>query len=128
MQWLRKKKNFRNFSKILNIFKILSSFVRSSHFFTNVSVFLLSENLEVDPMRLNLLPTCEYMAIFLVKSELISPWKRLLSFAYLPVCFFSRWSSSSFACCCFCKNFAPYDADFLVGNLSERAGFYLQRL
>ena len=55
-------------------------------FLQSVLVFLLSGHLEVDLRRIIFLPACEHMVIFLVEPELVSPWKRLFSFAYLQLC------------------------------------------
>ena len=71
----------------LQFLKYSDPFSEVPTFLQSVSVFLLPGHLEVDQTRIIILPACEHMVIFLVESEFASPWKRLLPFTNLPLCF-----------------------------------------
>ena len=76
-----------------NKFDVSSQFLKYSdpllealNFLLSVSVFLLTKHLEVDPARIIFFTACEHKTVFLLESDMVSPWKGLFLFAYIPLC------------------------------------------
>ena len=89
-------------------FNISSQFLRYPDLLFEVQTFLQSVSAFLQifgswPNKNNHLLACQHMVIFQVESELRCPWKRLFSFAYLPLLLLLRLVTF----CCFCENFAP---------------------
>ena len=84
----------------------------------SVSVFFLSEHLEVDTTRITFLPACERMVIFLLKLELVSPWKRLFSFVYIPLCLLLQLEFEFF-CLLLFLYFGPHNFVSLAGKFPK---------
>ena len=100
----------KEFDGSLQLLKYSDPLLEVPTFLESVSVFLLSEYLEVDSTRIIFLAACEHMVIFLVESELASPWKRL------------------FCLLLFCNNFDPailfvLQGPFLKGLVSTCSVF-----